>query len=201
MDLYLLTINSKDQIDENIGIAEKAVDILPKEVRGEVESKGNVTWPDDGKILFKGETYSIFLFKNMIRRLRGYKSKNRLKNPILGLTPTMVIRAYSFLDTKEGKIKQSFFTVNDYMFNDIGFVSLSYSEKEENILSISIAHGIGHNNGLGHHEEPKGIMYWREAKNFIPRDLLYEHLREIYQRIPLRFCQECQNIMKENQNV
>lgn len=206
MDAYLLTINSKDQVDRHIKIAERGMRILPKEVRGEIESIGNVAWPDDGKILFGEDAYRVFLFNKLIRRLRGYKSENRLDKPILGLTTTLVIRVFSYIDTEKGRIRQSFFTINDYMHDNVGFVylsysgSLSYSEKDENISSISIAHGLGHNSSLGHHEEPKGIMYWREPTDFMPKDLM-KYLRRIYENVPLSFCPECENTIKKNKKI
>ena len=47
--------------------------------------------------------------------------------------------------------------VRDYVTDDVGMVSLFETDEEEGRRVA--AHGLSHNRGLVHHEEPLGLMY------------------------------------------
>lgn len=151
----MLTINEMKNREDLIEVIWKAFDYFPKGRWGGVKFLGNINMEHDLEISSKEEIYSAFIFNNLLGKIRELKNMLKIDDLLLALTFDPVVVIYHRLMSNGfGRIVN---LVRDYVSKDVGMISL-FEIDEKTGVKIA-AHGLGHNQGLNHHEEPIDFMY------------------------------------------
>ena len=87
--------------------------------------------------------------------MRALKKLLKSRGILIGLTLDPIIVSYVQFDAD--RFRRVINLVRDYVTSDVGFISL-FDTYEETAIRIS-AHGLGHNQGLTHHQELVDLMY------------------------------------------
>jgi hypothetical protein len=138
-----------------IKIVEDASCYFPTETWDDVEYLAKLILEHDVTIVTGGESFGAFLFEKLTKRIGKIKRSNKLMNLLLGITPDPIVAVYYYLDGR--RFKRTLHLVHDYVDDRIGVVSLF--RVNEGSSSKVVAHGLGHNRGLRHHQEPIDLMY------------------------------------------
>lgn len=156
--LDMLTINDEPKNKEDlIEMIWKAFSYFPEGIWKTVNYIGNVKVKHDLKIKSKGRTCGAFVFSDLVSRIRGMKDTLRIEDLLFAVTHDPVIVSYHRFELD--RFKRIIEVVHDYVSDDVGIFSLF--ETEEEVRARIAAHGLGHNQGLGHHLEPLDLMYVR----------------------------------------
>jgi hypothetical protein len=154
--LELVTINDEDENSElPLEILYDAFDYFPSGIWAEIKFHGNINMDSDLEISVREEVYGAFLFNSLIVKVRELKKMLRVGELLLALTNDPVIFIYHQFVSRG--IKNITGIVRDYVSKDVGVVSLF--EMDEEAATRIAAHGLGHNRGLIHHDEPLDLMY------------------------------------------
>lgn len=155
--LDVLTINEETKSKERLlNLLWEAIKYFPRGIWGNIEYLGNVTVKHDLKIKSKKNIYEAFIFKNLLRKIKELKTLLRSFDPLLGITSDPVVAIYHRFEM--GRLERIVNLVHDYVSRDVGFIS-SFKIDEEEDFSKVMAHGLGHNRGLRHHNKPVDLMY------------------------------------------
>jgi len=180
--INVLLINGKPENERDaIKIVEDASNYFPAETWDDVEYVAKLILEHDVTIATGEESCGAFLFEKLTKRIRRIKHSNRLMNLLLGITLDPIVAVYYFFDGRH--FKRTLHLVHDYLDERIGVVSL-FRVNEESSSKV-VAHGLGHNRGLRHHQEPIDLMY-------------SEMLRTPTLQVE-GFCQVCLRKLTENQ--
>lgn len=156
--LDILTINEDPKNQEDlVEIVWKAFDYFPEGIWKVVNYVGNIKVKHDLKIKSKERTYGAFIFSPLVSKIRGMRNTLKIEELLLAVTHDPVIITYHRFELD--KFKRIVNLVHDYVSDDLGILSLF--ETEEEVGTKVAAHGLGHNQGLGHHLEPLDLMYMR----------------------------------------
>jgi hypothetical protein len=158
--ISVLAINgeSVENVDL-VKIVEDASGYFPSQAWDETRYLGKLTLEHDVKILAGKQPSDGFLFKNLIEKLRKIRSalgSETLSHALLlGMTGEPIVDTCFSFDG--ASYKRIVYLVHDYVTEKVGVVSLfSVNEK---FSSKIVAHGLGHNRGLRHHEKPADLMH------------------------------------------
>lgn len=138
-----------------IKIVEDGSGYFPTETRDDIECIAELHLDHDVTIMTGGESFGAFLFERLTKRIRSIKHSNRLRNLLLGITPDPIVAIQHHLDGR--RFRRTLHIVHDYVDEKTGVVSLF--QISDHSSSKVVAHGLGHNRGLRHHQEPIGLMY------------------------------------------
>jgi predicted Zn-dependent protease len=168
MDLDTVTINSRNPSNDVLEFLEKAVKLFPH-TWDVINYKGEVKFPCDNKLFVEGKSCPAFDYRKLYARLKKIKEKN----PLLGITPNLVYSEVCYI--QDGKIMRFYNAVYEQMGKGqaVGFVSLFQSKIDP---KKTVAHALGHNRYLDHHEYPIDLMY---------PEFMHEN------DLPLNFCPKC----------
>ncbi len=164
----MLTINEEPRDKEGlIELLWEAIEYFPKGIWGDIRYLGNIDVDHDVMIKLKAKFYRAFIFDSIMRRIRGMKKLLKSDALLLALMHDPVIAIYPKFE--RGRFRRVVNLVHDYISKDVGIVSL-FKLEEESTVKVT-AHGLGHSQGLRHHQEPIDLMYARLLNgNLIIRD-------------------------------
>ena len=174
LSLEVLTINKGFEGDDLLEIMWRALNHFPRGLWDRVNYLGDVGMKYDVKVRSRENIYNVFIFNNLIERIRRIRRMLQMKDLLLAVTRDPVIAIYHRFKFEVEGISQIASLVHDYVSSDLGIVSL-FRVNEETASKI-VAHGLGHNQGLRHHVEPIDIMY----EGLLKHDVLNEG-----------FCNDC----------
>lgn len=155
IDVLMINVEPTDG-RELIKIVEDGSGYFPTETWDDIECIANLHLNHDITIMTGSESFGAFLFERLTKRIRGIKRSNRPRNLLLGITPDPVVAVHHHFDG--GRFKRTLHIVHDYVDEKTGVVSLF--KISEHSSSKVVAHGLGHNRGLRHHQEPIDLMYF-----------------------------------------
>jgi predicted Zn-dependent protease len=154
----MLTINETLHSEEElIDIIWEAFSHFPTGIWEEVHFLGNIEAQHHLKITSNEETYGAFTVDKLLKAVRALRMKFEVEGLLLVLTGDPVVITFYRVEPYGFKMRVSL--VHDYVNTKVGIVSL-FEIDEETAVKVT-AHGMGHNRGLGHHEEPIDLMYAR----------------------------------------
>lgn len=154
--IEMLTVNEAYRsVEDILEILSRALEYFPKGLWDGIDYLGNINMKYDVKVRFKEATYGAFILSNFIEKIRKIRRILQIKDLLLAVTQDPVIDVYPMLDYE--KIRRVARLIHDFVSTDIGVVSL-FNIEGEGAIKVT-AHGLGHNRGLRHHNEPIDLMY------------------------------------------
>jgi hypothetical protein len=165
--LEMLTINEEPKGKEDLmELLWEAIEYFPEGIWGDIRYLGNIDLGHDVMIKLKTKFYKAFVFESIMRRIAGMKKLLKSEALLLALMRDPVIAIYPKFE--RGKFRRVVSLVHDYVSKDVGIVSL-FKLEEETAVKVA-AHGLGHSQGLRHHQEPIDLMYARLLNGNLMRD-------------------------------
>jgi predicted Zn-dependent protease len=154
--INVVAINQEPESEVDIvDIVENAKRYFPTEAWDEIRYWGKLNLEHDVKVLVDKQCLAGFLFERLIRKFRNIMDQSGLKSLLLGITSDPIVATSYFFD--DNTFKRAVYLVHDYVTEKLGVVSL-FSVDEESSSKV-VAHGLGHNRGLRHHEKPADLMH------------------------------------------
>ena len=154
--INVLTISSGPENDRDlVEIIEDARDYFPKKTWDEIRYLEELSLEHDVKIAVGREHSEAFLFEKLVTRVGKMKGSEGLSNLLLGITTDPIVALYHSFDGT--RFRRTVYLIHDYVSEKVGVVSLFRVNR--NSSSKVVAHGLGHNRGLGHHAKPIDLMY------------------------------------------
>ena len=154
--IEMLTINEEtNTLEDLVELMWKALAYFPSGIWTGVNYMGNVNFGCDLEVELREELYKAFVFPQILKRIRKIKKKFMTQNFVFAVTHNPVVMLhYGFhIDTFKRRVS----LVHDYAAADVGLLSLFKKGGNEGIKIA--AHGLGHSQGLEHHNEPVDLMY------------------------------------------
>jgi len=154
--LDILTINENPRGKEDLlEMIWNALNYFPEGTWGNINYIGNTVVKYDLTVEANGELSQALTFPKILRKLREMRGMFKTHTLLLGVTHDPVIVLYCRFEGNS--FKRSVVTVHDYVSDDVGI--LSFFQKDESVAIRIVAHGLGHNRGLEHHNEPIDLMF------------------------------------------
>jgi len=152
----VLTLNEDTRDGEELlEVIWGALKYFPGYTWESVNYRGNLDIGHHLEIERDSRRYGAFLVNRLVSHVRKLKKAFRTDALLLALTRDPVI--ITFFRLESNVFRNVAGLVRDYVTDDVGMVSLFETDEEDGRRVA--AHGLGHNRGLVHHEEPLGLMY------------------------------------------
>jgi hypothetical protein len=154
--LDTLTINEEGRNSEYLmEMIWKALEYFPEGIWDGIKFLGNINLEYNLEISHKEDVYGAFVFDILLGKIRAMRKMLKTDDLLLALTFDPVIITYHRLGSNG--FRRMVNLVRDYVSKDAGVISLFEIDDEAGVRIA--AHGLGHNQGLRHHEEPIDLMY------------------------------------------
>ncbi|UCH57490.1 MAG: hypothetical protein JSV18_00800 [Candidatus Bathyarchaeota archaeon] len=154
--LDVLTLNQEPQTrGELTETIKEALAYFPEQMWEGVNYLGNINIDHHLRIKSREELHGAFIVNGLVEKLRELKRLLDIRELLLALTQDPVIITYYHYELN--RFRRIINLVRDYVAKDVGMISL-FETEDETAVRIA-AHGLGHNQGLSHHQEPVGLMY------------------------------------------
>lgn len=132
-----------------------ALNYFPDNTWESVNYRGNLDIGHHLEIERDSRRYEAFLINRLVSLVRILKKTFGTDALLLALTRDPVI--ITFFRFESSVFRSVAGLVRDYVTDDVGMVSVFETDEEDGRRAAT--HGLGHNRGLVHHEEPLGLMY------------------------------------------
>jgi hypothetical protein len=154
--ISVLSIDGDGEGDVDlVRIVEEAEHYFPLEGRNEIKYLGKVSLEHDVKVLVGRQCLGGFKFEKLVEKTRKLMVHLQVESLLLGITLDPVVGTNYFFNGNT--FKRIAYLVHDYVTEKLGVVSLFQLSEESS--SRVVAHGLGHNRGLCHHEKPVDLMH------------------------------------------